>query len=255
MMLLAIDIGNTNIVFGVFKEKNLIKNWRIFTEKNKTADEYGVFLLNLFYFSKISPSSISGIIISCVVPPLISIFTQMSEKYFKLTPLIVAPGIKTGLAILYDNPHEVGADRIVNGVAAYHKYGGPCIVVDFGTATTFDAISEKGEYLGGSIAPGLYISAEALSEKTAKLPRVEIKKPKNIIGKTTVTSIQSGLYYGYIGLIEKIIFQMKKELGPKTKVISTGGIGEDIAYQIKMIDYHDPFLTLEGLRIIYEKNR
>ena len=188
MMLLAIDIGNTNIVFGVFKEKNLIKNWRIFTEKNKTADEYGVSLLNLFYFSKISPSSISGIIISCVVPPLISIFTQMSEKYFKLTPLIVAPGIKTGLAILYDNPHEVGADRIVNGVAAYHKYGGPCIVVDFGTATTFDAISEKGEYLGGSIAPGLYISAEALSEKTAKLPRVEIKKPKNIIGKTTVTS-------------------------------------------------------------------
>jgi type III pantothenate kinase len=255
MMLLAIDIGNTNIVLGVFKEKNLVTNWRIFTEKDKTADEYGISILNLFHFSKINPFSISGIIISCVVPPLISVFTQMSEKYFKINPLIVAPGIKTGLAILYDNPHEVGADRIVNGVAAYHKYGGPCIVVDFGTATTFDAISEKGEYLGGSIAPGLYISAEALSEKTAKLPRVEIKRPKNIIGKTTVASIQSGLFYGYIGLIEKIISQMKKELGSKTKVISTGGIAEEITAQIKMINYHDPYLTLEGLRIIYERNK
>ncbi|MCP2520932.1 type III pantothenate kinase [Candidatus Aminicenantes bacterium AC-335-A11] len=254
-MLLAIDIGNTNIVFGVFKKKKLITHWRIFTEKNKTADEYGILLMSLFRLSNINPSSITGIIISCVVPPLTGIFTQMSEKYFNLTPLIVAPGIKTGLAILYDNPHEVGADRIVNSVAAYHKYGGPCIVVDFGTATTFDAISAKGEYLGGAIAPGLYISAEALSEKTAKLPRVEIKKPKNVIGKTTVASIQSGLYFGYIGLIEKIIFHMKRELGEQTKVISTGGITDEITRQIKIIDYQDPYLTLEGLRIIYERNQ
>ncbi len=254
-MLLAIDIGNTNLVLGIFKEKNLITNWRIFTEKDKTPDEYGISILNLFHFSNINPSTISGVAISCVVPPLTIVFSQMSKKYFKIHPLIVAPGIKTGLAILYDNPHEVGADRIVNGVAAYYKYGGPCIIVDFGTATTFDAISEKGEYLGGAIAPGPYISAEALSKKTAKLPHVEIKKPKNVIGKSTVTSIQSGLYYGYIGLIEKIISQMKKELGSNTKIISTGGISKEITDHIKMIRYHDPHLTLEGLRLIYERNR
>ncbi|MFQ6082734.1 MAG: type III pantothenate kinase [Candidatus Aminicenantia bacterium] len=254
-MLLAIDIGNTNITLGIFKEERLITDWRIFTEKEKTTDEYGISILNLFNFSKLNPAKIKAIIISSVVPPLTPVFSEMSRKYFKVKPLIVEPGIKTGISIQYDSPHEVGADRIVNGVAAFNKYRGPCIVVDFGTATTFDAISDKGEYLGGAIAPGIHISAEALFQKTAKLPRVEIKKPKRVIGRTTVSSLQSGLYFGYIGLIKNIILEMKKELGPKTKVISTGGFSAEMTKEIKLIHCHDPYLTLEGLRIIYERNK
>ncbi len=254
-MLLAIDIGNTNIVLGVFQEKKLVHHWKIQTEKEKTSDEYGVTLLNLFSLSGPEKTEIQSVIISSVVPPLTPIFEDLSKSLFQVKPVVVGPGLKTGMSILYENPLEVGADRVVAAVAAYEIHGGPCIVVDFGTATTFDAVSSGGEYLGGAIAPGIQISAEALYLKTAKLPRIEIKKPKKAIGRTTVTSMQSGLYFGYVGLVSKIIEELKGELGEETTVISTGGFAAQISHEITAIDAHEPNLILEGLRIIHERTR
>jgi len=254
-MLLAVDIGNTNTVLGIFLEKKLIEDWKIRTESERTSDEYGLTLLSLLGSSGIEKKDIKSVIISSVVPPLTPVFQNLCQKLFQLRPLVVGPGLKTGMSILYENPLEVGADRIVVAVAAFEKYGGPCVVVDFGTATTFDAVSAKGEYLGGAIAPGIQISAEALFLKTAKLPRIEIRKPKKAIGRSTVASMQSGLFFGYIGLISNIIAKIKKELGGKAKVISTGGFAAYISPEIKSIDFNEPHLTLEGLRIINERNQ
>jgi type III pantothenate kinase len=223
------------------------------TESEKTSDEYGITVLNLFSLSGPEKTEIEAVIISSVVPPLTPIFEDLSKSLFKVKPIVVGPGLKTGMAILYENPLEVGADRVVAAVGAYEKHGGPCIVVDFGTATTFDAVSSKGEYLGGAIAPGVQISAEALYLKTAKLPRIEIKKPGEAIGRTTVTSMQSGLYFGYVGLVSKIIEEIKKELGEGTTVISTGGFGDQISHEISSIDIHEPDLVLEGLQVLHQR--
>jgi type III pantothenate kinase len=254
-MLLVIDIGNTNTVLGVFNGSHLIASWRLETKQSQTADEYGILSRNLFALADIESTKICSIIIASVVPPLNSVLEEMALKYFKVKPLFVEPGIKTGVPVLYDSPADVGADRIVNAVAAYEKYGGPAIVVDFGTATTFDAISAKGEYLGGVIAPGPGISAEALFKRTARLPRVEIRAPSKVIGTSTVGSIQSGLYYGYIGLVEGILERMIQELGSKTAVIATGGHASLIGSGVHLIRHIDPDLTLEGLRLIHERNR
>lgn len=254
-MLLAVDIGNTNTAFGIFQEQKLIEDWKIKTERDRTSDEYALILINLLDSSGIEKQEIKAVIISSVVPPLTPVFQNLSQKLFQIRPLIVGPGLKTGMPILYENPLEVGADRVVVAVAAFERYGGPCVVVDFGTATTFDAISSQGEYLGGAIAPGIQISAEALFLKTAKLPRIEIKKPKKAIGRSTVSSMQSGLFFGYIGLISNIIEKIKRELGGRPKVISTGGFAAQISHEIKSIDVNEPHLTLEGLRIIYERNQ
>jgi len=254
-VLLALDVGNTNTVLGVFKGRELVYHWRLATIKNRTVDEYGILIANLFSAQGLPRERIDAIVIACVVPPLMGALEGMSHKYFSLTPLVVRPGIKTGMPILSDNPSEVGADRIVNGVAAYNKYGGPTIVVDFGTATSFDAISLRGEYLGGVIAPGISISAEALFQETAKLPRVDIIKPVTVIGKNTITSMQSGLFYGYISMVEGIIKRMEKELGQPSFVVATGGWVELIGKEIKLIKKIDENLTLDGLRIIYERNQ
>ena len=254
-MLLVIDIGNTNTVLGVFEDKRLVIDWRLETKQRQTADEYGILARNLFALTGIDATRIENIVIASVVPPLNSVLQQMALKYFNINPLFVEPGIKTGMPVLYDSPADVGADRIVNAVAAYEKYGGPVIVVDFGTATTFDAISARGEYLGGVIAPGPGISAEALFTRTARLPRVEIKAPSKVIGTTTVSSIQSGLYYGYIGLIDGILERMIPELGSKTTVIATGGYAPLIGAGTHRIQHIDPNLTLDGLRLVFERNR
>lgn len=254
-MLLAIDIGNTTVAIGLFEDKRLSRHWKIRSDRDKTCDEYGVILLNLFTFAGVGPEAVKAVIISSVVPPLTPIFQTLSQDLFRVKPLVVGPGLRTGMPILYEAPLEVGADRVVAAVAAYEKLGGPCIVVDFGTATTFDAVSAKGEYLGGAIAPGIKISAEALYLKTAKLPRIEVKKPNKVIGKTTVASMQSGLYFGYVGLVDNIIGEIRKELGVEAKAIATGGFGEQISAEVKAISAHEPHLVLEGLRIIYERNR
>ncbi len=254
-MLLVIDVGNTNTVLGVYQDRELIGHWRLETKPRQTADEYGILSRNLFALASIESSKIHDIVIASVVPPLNSVLEQMAVKYFKLKPLFVEPGIRTGIAVLYEPPTDVGADRIVNAVAAYEKYGGPAIVVDFGTATTFDAISLKGEYLGGVIAPGPGISSEALFTRTARLPRVEIKPPARVIGTSTIGSIQSGLYYGYIGLVDGILERMIAELGQKTVVIATGGHSSLIGSATHRIQHIDANLTMEGLRLIYEKNR
>lgn len=254
-MLLAVDIGNTNIALGVFDGKNIIQHWKIRSEREKTSDEYEIILLNLLSLARLEVEIINSVIISSVVPPLTPVFESMSQDLLKVKPLVVGPGLKTGMSILYENPQEVGADRVVASVAAYEKYGGPAIVVDFGTATTFDAISKNGEYLGGAIAPGIQIAAEALYLKTAKLPRIEIKKPKNAVGRTTVTSMQSGLYFGYIGLISNIIKEISKELGEGISIVATGSFASQIYPDIEAIEYLEPFLVLEGLRIIHDRNK
>jgi len=254
-MLLVFDVGNTNIVIGVYQNEELLTHWRIRTDQMKTADEYGMILKNLFDFSGLKFKDIKAVAISSVVPSLMLELNWMSEKYFNCKPLVVGPGTKTGLAIKYDNPREVGADRVVNAVAAYHKYGGPLIIIDFGTATTFCVISAAGEYLGGAIAPGIRISTEALVARASKLPRVELVKPRTMIGKNTVTSMQIGIMYGFVGLVEGIINRMKEELKANPRVIATGGLAKTIANETDSIDVIDELLTLEGLRIINEINR
>jgi type III pantothenate kinase len=254
-MLLAFDVGNTTIAIGLFRGRKLVKSWKIRTDSDKTSDEYGAILLNLMQVAGLAPGKVTGAIVSSVVPPLTPVVEELCRTYFATEANVVGPGLKTGMPILYENPSEVGADRITAAVAAFEKYGGPVIVLDFGTATTFDAVSAKGEYLGGAIAPGVRISAEALYLKTAKLPRIEIRKPKKAIGRTTVASMQSGLYFGYIGLVTRTIAEIRKELGPNARVISTGGFGGQVAAEVPEIEAHEPDLVLEGLRIIYERNR
>jgi len=254
-MLIAFDIGNTTVAIGVYEGPKLIRDWHVRSDRDKTCDEYGVILLNLLRFAGIDTETIKAAIISSVVPPLTPIFQTLSRTTLGVRPFVVGPGLRTGMPILYDAPSEVGADRVVAAVAAHEKYGGPCIVVDFGTATTFDAVSAKGEYLGGAIAPGIQISAEALYLKTAKLPRIEIRKPAGVIGKTTVASMQSGLYFGYLGLTQTIIAEIRKELGGSVKVVATGGFGEQIAAEVAAIDAFEPNLVLDGLRIIYERQK
>jgi type III pantothenate kinase len=253
-MLLVIDVGNTNTVLGVYDGKNLVNSWRLATRRAATVDEYGILSRNLFSLAKIDAAKITGIIIASVVPPLDPVLQQMAQQYFHLEPMVVEPGVKTGLVVKYEPPQDVGADRIVSAVAAFEKYGGPTIVVDFGTATTFDCISSKAEYLGGVIAPGIVISSEALFERAARLPRIDIKAPKEVIGTSTVTSMQSGLFYGYVGLVEGILTRLKEELGAQSRVVATGGQATLIAQGTSAIDAIEPNLILEGLRIIYERN-
>lgn len=254
-MILVFDVGNTNMVIGVYEGKELLTHWRVRTDNQRTCDEYGMMLRSFFDDKNIDIKKVNSVIISSVVPNLMMELTWMSQKYFSCKPLVVGPGIKTGLAIKYDNPKEVGADRVVNAVAAYHKYGGPLIIVDFGTATTFCAIDDQGNYLGGAISPGIIISTEALVARASKLPRVEMVKPKNIIGKNTVASMQSGIVYGFVGQVDGIINRMKKEFEGEVKVVSTGGLASIISSETDNIDLIDEFLTLDGLRIIYEINR
>jgi type III pantothenate kinase len=253
--LLVIDVGNTNTVLGVFKETALLAQWRLTTNRAQTADEYGILIRNLFSLEGIRAEDISGIMIASVVPPLNTLLEEMAEKYFHLKALFLGPGVRTGIAIHYENPQDVGADRIANGVAAFEKYGGPCVIVDFGTAITFDVISEKGEYLGGVIAPGIGISSEALFQRAARLQRVEIREPQRVIGTNTVASMQSGLFYGAVGLVDGILDRLIQELGKETKVIATGGQAPLVATASKYKPPVDSALTLDGLRIIYERNR
>lgn len=253
-MILVFDVGNTNIVLGVYENRTLTQHWRVSTDKLRTTDEYAVDIKNLFDFSGLKFLDIQAVVISSVVPPVMPTLESLTRKYFGVEPLVIGPGVKTGMPIIYDNPREVGADRIVNAVAGFQKYGGPLVIVDFGTATTFCAISQRGEYLGGAIAPGIGISTEALFQKASKLPRIELVKPKRVIAKNTVSGMQSGIYFGFVGQVDGIVRRMKKELGEGTKVIATGGLARFITEESEEIQVIDPFLTLEGLLLIYDRN-
>jgi len=254
-MLLAIDIGNTGIAFGVFDGEILRATWNIATDLNKTADEYAVLLLNLLPREGLTLSDVGDAVICSVVPPLEPIFEELSKRYLRTSPLVVGPGVKTGVRICTDNPREVGADRVVNAAAAHRLYGGPLIVIDFGTATTVDAISKEGDYLGGAIAPGIGIAAEALFERASKLPRIELIPPEHAIGRNTVTAMQSGIMFGYVGLIESLVARIRRELGGKARVVATGGLAKVIAGETKVVDVVNLHLTLIGLRLIHEMNR
>ena len=255
-MLLVMDVGNTNTVLGVYAKTNLLAHWRLTTVRDRTVDEYGILARNLLSLAEIDASAIDALIVASVVPPLNSVLESMARGYFKVKPLFVEPGVRTGMPILYENPQEVGADRIVNGVAAYERFKSAAIVVDFGTATTFDAISSQGEYLGGAIAPGLAISAEALFERAARLPRVDIRRPPSVIGRNTTHSLQAGLFHGYIALVRGIVERMREEMGGKVRTIGTGGLVLALEAELRaVLDDMDPNLTLEGLRIIHERNR
>jgi type III pantothenate kinase len=254
IVIFVLDVGNTNIVLGVYEGEELKYHWRMETNRHKTEDEYGMIVKNLFEHVQLSLSDIEGIIISSVVPPIMFSLERMCKKYFNITPLVVGPGIKTGLNIKYENPREVGADRIVNAVAGIKEYGGPLIIVDFGTATTYCYINEEKQYMGGAIAPGIGISTEALYSKAAKLPRIEIGRPDHIIGKNTVSAMQSGILYGYVGQVEGIVKRMKATGNSNPLVIATGGLAQLISKESDIIDVVDPFLTLKGLKLIYERN-
>ena len=253
-MLLVFDIGNSNIVLGAYKGEQLLRHWRISTDRQKTGDEYGLLINNLFEHHKLNVKDIQAIIISSVVPPLVVPISKMCKRYFNIEPLIVGPGIKTGIRLKYENPREIGADRIVNAVGVYEKFGGPLIIIDFGTATTFCAIDDNGDYLGGAIAPGIGISTEALFQRAAKLPRIELVTPKSVICRNTVASMQSGIIFGFTGQVDEIVRRMKEELGKDAKVVATGGLANLIAKQSKAIDIVEPFLTLDGLYILYKRN-
>lgn len=254
-MLLAIDIGNTSIAFGIFDGEKLRATWDIATDIHKTADEYAVLLLNLLPHEGLSVPDIDHVIICSVVPPLEPIFEQLSKRYFGNPPLIVGPGVKTGVRICTDNPREVGADRVVNAAAVHRLYGGPVIIIDFGTATTVDAVSKEGDYLGGAIAPGIGIAAEALFERAAKLPRIELIAPEHAIGRNTVASMQSGVMFGYAGLIESLVGRIRQELGGEARVVATGGLADAIAKETRVVEEVNLHLTLIGLRLIHEMNR
>ncbi|NRG47181.1 type III pantothenate kinase [Bacillus sp. CRN 9] len=253
-MIFVFDIGNTNMVLGVYEGDELKYHWRIETNRHKTEDEYGMIIKSLFEHEKLSFSDIDGIIISSVVPPIMFTLERMCEKYFHIKPLVVGPGIKTGLNIKYDNPKEVGADRIVNAIAGIHVYGSPLIIVDFGTATTYCYINEHKQYMGGAIAPGIGVSTEALYSRAAKLPRIEIARPEGIVGKNTVAAMQSGILFGYVGQVEGIVRRMKEESKKTPTVIATGGLANLISKESNIIDVVDPFLTLKGLQLIYKRN-
>jgi len=254
-MILVIDVGNTNMVFGVYSERILAHHWRLSTEKFRTIDEYAITIKNLFELAGVTFQDISAVVISSVVPPVMPNLENLVRKYFRVEPLVVGPGIKTGMPIIYDNPREVGADRIVNAMAAYAKYGGPLIIVDFGTATTFCLVSKRGEYLGGAIAPGIGISTEALFQRASKLPRIEIVKPAAVVAKNTVAAMQSGIYFGFVGQVDGIVRRMKEETGFGAKVIATGGLARLIAAESETIELVDLYLTLDGLLLIYELNK
>jgi type III pantothenate kinase len=254
MALFCIDIGNTNIVMGLYAGPQLLTHWRVATDPQRMADEYGMLVLDLFERSEQDPASVEGVILASVVPPLTGIFEKLSERYLHQKPLVVDATVHTGVRILLDNPKEVGADRVVNVVAAYHRYGGPACVVDIGTGATFDLLSAEGDYLGGAIAPGPGIAAEALFQRAAKLPRIDLVRPPSPIGKNTVHAMQSGLLYGYVGLVEGLVARFRAELGAEMKVIATGGLASLIAGETRVFDAVDPWLTLDGLRLTWEMN-
>jgi type III pantothenate kinase len=258
-MLLAIDIGNSNVVLGVFQGPDLLESWRLATMRERTADELGLLVDALFAHSRIDKVAVRSIILGSVVPPLTGTMQEMIERYFGVIALTIEPGTKTGMPILYEQPAEVGADRIVNGIAAYEKFGRsarrPLVVVDFGTATTFDAISPDGEYLGGAICPGVQISADALFQRAARLPRIDVRKPAQTIGRTTIGAMEAGLFYGYVGLVEGLVRRMSAELGNRAVCVATGGLARTIAPETPLIDHVDPDLTLHGLRIVWERNQ
>jgi len=254
-MLLAADIGNTNIAFGVFEGEQLRATWRMATDVNRMADEYAALLLNLLHYQGLEASDVKEVSLCCVVPPLRATFEELCQRYFNISPLVVGAGIKTGVRIRMDNPREVGADRIADAVAAHHLYGGPVIIIDLGTATTFGIVSKEGDYIGGVIATGIATAAEALFSRTAQLPRVELIRPKRVIGTNTVTAIQSGIIYGYASLVEGIVARIQQELGEKARVVATGGYSGLIARETVVIDEVNPDLTLVGLRLIYLMNK
>lgn len=253
-MLLVFDIGNSNIVLGTYEGKKLLKHWRISTDRQKTGDEYGMLINNLFHFQGIRMTDIEAIVISSVVPPLIVPMIKMCERYFHLRPLIVGPGVKTGIRLKYENPREIGADRIVNVVGAYEQYGGSLIVIDIGTATTFDVVAPNGDFLGGVIAPGIGITAEALFMRAAKLPRIELVTPKTVVNRNTISGMQAGLIFGFVGQIDEIVRRIKEEMKMEMTVVATGGYARMIQRESKTIDKIDHFLTLTGLRVLYERN-
>lgn len=255
-MLLTIDIGNTNITFGLYDRQDILQyHWRIKTDYGRMADEYGIIILGLMRHEGVDFEQIRGVVMASVVPPLTQIWVKMVKRFIKKTPLVVETGVKTGVKIKYDSPRDVGADRIVDAAAVFKLYGGPACIVDFGTATTFDAVSAKGEYLGGAIAPGIGIAAEALSSRTAKLPKVDLVRPPHAVGSNTVHAIQSGLIYGYVGLVEGMVARFRGELGNDMRVIGTGGLAETIARETDVIQVINPWLTLEGLRMVWEMNQ
>jgi type III pantothenate kinase len=258
-MLLTIDVGNTNIVLGVFDGATIVHSWRLATLRERTSDELGIWIGQLFEHSGIAPARVTGVVLGSVVPPLTATVIDMCRRYFGHQALTIEPGVNTGMPVLYEPPGDVGADRIVNGIAAYERYGRPAgkalIVVDFGTATTFDAISAQGEYLGGVICPGVQISADALFQRAARLPRIEVRKPRHVIGTTTVGSMQSGLFYGYVAMVEGLVQRMRAELGGTAACVATGGLAEMIAPETRLIDAVDRELTLHGLRMVWERNQ